>query len=103
MNSELKQKVDEFIDEFLKVKEVKQFLLIKKQLEESNEIKQLQTDLKAAQKRLALSLHKPEYEDNKKEYFRLKNEFDNHPLVTNYNILKEEVDYLVNELKKNLE
>ena len=42
MNSELKNKLDEFIDDFLQVKEVKQYLLLKKEILESNEIKELE-------------------------------------------------------------
>ena len=41
MNSELKNKLDEFIEDFLQVKEVKQYLLLKKEILESNEIREI--------------------------------------------------------------
>ena len=41
MNKELKERLDKFIEEFLEVKEVKQYLLLKDELINSLEIKTL--------------------------------------------------------------
>lgn len=103
MNSELKKKVDEFINDFLEIKEVKQYLLLKKEILESNEIKELEKSLKKAQKEMALSLGTPSYNENKKIYLELKERYDRHPLVVNFNVMQEEVGYLLNELKNRLE
>ena len=46
MNSELKEKLDEFIKDFLEVKEVKQYLLLKEEIVNSQELKDLQLKLK---------------------------------------------------------
>lgn len=103
MNSELKNKLDEFIEDFLQVKEVKQYLLLKKEILESSEIKDLQSSLKKAQKEMALSLGTPSYNENKKIYLELKDRYDRHPLIVNFNVMQEEVSYLLDELKNRLE
>ncbi len=103
MNSELKEKLDEFIKDFLEVKEVKQYLLLKDELMNSLEIKSLQEDLKQSQKNMALSLGTSTYEENKKKYLRLKEKYENHPLVINFNVMQEEVSYLLDELQNKLQ
>ena len=102
MNNELKEYLDSFIEEFLSLKEVKQYLSLKSEIENSNEIKELSSQVAKAQKDLALSLGKSSYQDKKKEYEQIKLAYDNHPLITNYNVIKEEISSLVNELVLNL-
>ena len=102
MNSELKEKLDEFIKDFLEVKEVKQYLLLKDELMNSLEIKSLQQDLKQSQKNMALSLGTSTYEQNKSKYLELKNKYENHPLVVNFNVMQEEVGYLLKNLENKL-
>ena len=102
MNSELKEKLDEFIKEFLEVKEVKQYLLLKEEIVNSQELKDLQEDLKQSQKNMALSLGTSFYEENKKKYLSLKEKYENHPLVINFNVMQEEVSYLLKTLENKL-
>ena len=103
MNSELKNKLDEFIDDFLQVKEVKQYLLLKKEILESSVIKELESSLKKAQKEMALSLGTPSYNENKKIYLELKERYDRNPLIVIFNVMQEEVSYLLNYLKDKLQ
>ena len=103
MNSEQKNKLDEFIYDFLQVKEVKQYLLLKKEILESSEIKELESSLKKAQKEMALSLGTPSYNENKKIYLELKERYDRHPLIVNFNVMQEEVSYLLNYFKDKLQ
>ena len=102
MNSELKEKLDEFIKDFLEVKEVKQYLLLKDELMNSLEIKSLQEDLKQSQKNMALSLGTSTYEENKKKYLMIKDKYEKHPLVVNFNVMQEEVSYLLKTLENKL-
>ncbi len=102
MTNETKSYLDNFIKEFLEVKEVKQYLLLKKQIEDSLEIKSLQDKVKYSQKDMALSLGTSKYEENKKKYLDAKEELDNHPLIVNFNSIQEEVNYLLEELKNKL-
>ncbi|MGN1295910.1 MAG: YlbF family regulator [Bacilli bacterium] len=98
MNKELKSKLDEFIAFFLEVKEVKQFLLLKDELSSSKEIENLKEEVKKAQKEMALSLGTSSYKEKKAYYLSKKREYESHPLIVNYEMLKEEVNYLVDEL-----
>ena len=102
MNSELKEKLDEFIKDFLEVKEVKQYLLLKEEIVNSQELKDLQLKLKKSQKEMALSLGTSTYEQNKSKYLELKNKYENHPLVVNFNVMQEEVGYLLKNLENKL-
>lgn len=102
MNSELKEKLDEFIKDFLEVKEVKQYLLLKEEIVNSQELKDLQLKLKKSQKEMALSLGTSSYEQNKSKYLELKNKYENHPLVVNFNVMQEEVGYLLKNLENKL-
>lgn len=102
MNSELKEKLDEFIKDFLEVKEVKQYLLLKEEIVNSQELKDLQLKLKKSQKEMALSLGTSSYEQNKSKYLELKNKYENHPLVVNFNVMQEEVSYLLKNLENKL-
>lgn len=102
MNNDLKNKLDQFIDEFLEVKEVKQYLLLKEEILSSDEIKELEKNLKQAQKDVALSLGKSNYEENKNRYFSLKKAYDEHPLIVNFNVMQEEVSYLLKTLENKL-
>ena len=103
MNKTIKEKLDDFIEEFLEVKEVKQYLLLKEEIVNSQELKDLQISLKNAQKEMALSLGTSSYEGNKKKYLMLKDNYENHPLVVNFNVMQEEVSYLLNYLKDKLQ
>ena len=102
MNKELKERLDKFIEEFLEVKEVKQYLLLKDELINSLEIKTLQEELKVSQKNMALSLGTSSYEENKKKYLMIKDKYENHPLIVNFNVMQEEVSYLLKTLESKL-
>ena len=102
MDNELKDKLDAFIKDFLSVKEVRQYLLLKKQIEESNEIKELENSLRKAQKDMALSFGKTDYEEKKNNYLKIKNDYDTNPLVVNYNVMIEEVKILISELENKI-
>ena len=98
MNKEIQERLDEFINSFLEEREVKQFLLLKDELSKSKEIEMLKEEVKTSQKEMALSMGTDLYQKKKDYYLAKKREYENHPLVVNYNTLKEEVDYLINEL-----
>ena len=102
MNKELKEKLDEFISDFLSVSEVKQYLLIKKEIESSKEIALLREKLKKAQKDMALSMGDVSYKEKKDIYYKAKREYEDHPLVVNYLSLQDEVYSLLKELEINL-
>lgn len=98
MNNQLKNKLDEFINQFLSQNEVRDYLLLKEAINNSQEIKELSEKLNISKKQLALSIGKNDYEEKKKQYEILNDKFNNHPLLVNFSILKDEVSYLIDEL-----
>ena len=51
---------------------------------------------------MALSLGTSTYEENKKKYLSLKEKYENHPLVINFNVMQEEVSYLLKTIENKL-
>ena len=102
MNKNLQAQLDEFIASFLEEPSVKQYLLLKRDLADDEELASLNRSLTKAKKELALSFGTNDYEDKKKRYLEIKEKVDNHPLTLNYEVMKEEVEYLLQELKNTL-
>lgn len=102
MDSFLKEKLDEFISLFLEQKEVKQYFALKDEIENSNELRSLSNKIVEAKKSLALSFGSNNYEKKKKEYLDLQAEYDSSPLIVNFKMIKEEVEYLLKEFEDKL-
>ena len=102
MDSFLKEKLDEFISLFLEQKEVKQYFALKDEIENSNELNELSKKIVEAKKSLALSFGSNNYEKKKKEYLDLQAEYDSSPLIVNFKMIKEEVEYLLKEFEDKL-
>ena len=102
MESSLQEYLDQFIKKVLDLKEVKQYLLLKEEINASVEINKLQEMIKAAKKDLALSFATKEHQEKKEKYLALQSEYDNHPLIVNFNVVKEEVSYLLNKIEDSL-
>ncbi len=103
MDKELQAYLDRFIEEFTSDPLIKQYLLVKEEIERSERIRKRKEELNSAKKDLALSLGKENYEEKKSVYLSLQKEWDEDPLIVNYNVLKEEVDAVVRELKRELD
>lgn len=92
MNKDLQDVLDKYIDTFLNQEEVKQYFILEKEIENSQEINNLRENLKNCQKALALSINdKVKYEECLIKYNLAKDAFDNNPIVNNYNIIKEDI------------
>ena len=78
---------------------IKEFLKIKQEINDNERLSNLDKNIKRLQQK--------SYKNNdklaKEEYLKLKEEFDNDPLVVNYQILYEEVHDLLKEIKQILE
>lgn len=71
---------------------IKQYLALKEAIENSNELKELKDNI--------LSLNKANKINEMKV---MKEVYDSHPLIVNFNALKEDVMELLNEIKDELE
>lgn len=92
MNKDLQDVLDKYIDTFLNQEEVKQYFILEKEIENSQEINNLRENLKNCQKTLALSINdKVKHEEYLIKYNLAKDAFDNNPIVNNYNIIKEDI------------
>jgi len=74
-------------DELMTYPEVKEYFRLKKLIEESNELSDLKKQIENSCK------------TNKKQFENFKKKYDSHPLIINYNQIKEEVLSLLNEIK----
>ena len=102
MNNSLQEYLDQFIQKILSQKEVKQYLLLKEEIANSEELTLLSEEIKSAKKALALSFGSSLHQQRKEEYLDLVNKYDTHPLIVNFNIVKEEVGYLLDKIEKAL-
>lgn len=92
MNNQIKQLIDQYIDEFNNQEIVKKFFILQNFIENSDDIKLLREKLKKSQKDLALSINNKKLHQIKlQEYLEAKNCFENNPYVVNYNLLQEEI------------
>lgn len=92
MNKDLQDVLDKYIDTFLNQEEVKQYFILEKEIENSQEINNLRENLKNCQKALALSINdNVKHEECLIKYNLAKDDFDNNPIVNNYNIIKEDI------------
>lgn len=102
MNKELKTKIDDFIQGFLELDSVKLYFKLKDEIKNSNEINKLQNDIIKAKKQLALSFGTSNYDENKIRYEKLTNEYYSHPLIMNFEVVKEEINSLLLMIEKYL-
>ena len=76
---------------------------LEKRINEDQNIISLQDKIRKAQKALALSINNQEEHQKKLiEYQNLKKEFDENPLVCNYNILKENIYLQLKNLQERI-
>ena len=97
--NEVEKKLDIVKDELYSNPLVLEYFRLKKAIEEDKDLMDLDKKIRTLQKELCYK-NKKENIDNNEAYLALKNRFDNHPLVINYNKVKEEVLNLLNEIKE---
>lgn len=78
---------------------IKEFLKIKQEINDNERLSHLDKNIKRLQHQICKNNDKAA----KEKYLKLKEEFDNDPLVVNYQILYEEVNNLLKEIKQILE
>ena len=98
-------KIDELIaslkEDLLKEECVKEYLFYKQIIENDTSIKKLDEEVRFHQKEMCKNKDNNElYFKEKNIYEELKNRFDNHPVVINYQIAREEVFSLLVDIKR---
>ena len=82
---------------------VKEYLTLKKQIEESDELKSLREQIVIHEKAMTQNMSDDDVYFNEKEIYEdLKSEYDNNPLIVNFNNVSEELSSLLNEIKDTL-
>lgn len=90
----------ELNDYLLNLEVIKEYQKYEQLIDQDERIKKLEIKMKAYQKKI---VNQKANQDERaaqtiKEYQKLKDEFENHPLVVNYLYLKEEVDSLLQSI-----
>lgn len=100
MNQEIKNDIDNFIDEFKNLDVVKKYLELKKALLQNDEFKNIKDRKKKAQKKVALSItNHTEHEKAKNEFEQVCKEYNEFPLYVNYLEYEEEVHHLLKNIE----
>jgi len=102
MNNKVKLAADELKSAIDSDKLIQEYNLLAKKIAESTEVQDLEAKLKELQQQLVQALDdnlKELYESVKKQYLELKDIYDKHPLVNNYQSLKEEMTKVLSEVE----
>jgi len=95
----LEEKVQDLVDEIHRQTIVVEYFRLRNLIEQSPEIKALRKQLSDAQVALSLSFVDPKQHEAKKTFYEtLLNEFNNHPLIANYESLKSELRDLLKNI-----
>ncbi len=93
MNEDVKTKTLQIRDYLYSLAEVKEYFRLKNAILENEELKQISSNIKKY-------CHD---NDNKKLYEKYKKEYESHPLIINFNVVKNEVEDLLIQIKSLIE
>jgi cell fate (sporulation/competence/biofilm development) regulator YmcA (YheA/YmcA/DUF963 family) len=81
----------------------KEYSSLKMQIETSQELKDLKRDINLLKQEMTKNINNSEaHALIKKQYLEKQNEYDNHPLIQNYNYIKEEFYQELNLVKEQI-
>lgn len=105
MNDKVRKAIEELKDSIDADSLINEYNRLANKIAESTELNELESKLKELQKQLVDTLDKnlnDMYEQVKKQYEELKELYEKHPLISNYKVLKEEVNNLLIQINNNL-
>ncbi len=103
MNKDIEQKARALNEWILNQEVVKEFKKYESLMKEHKELLDLEEELKVLQKRIVNDKYQGiNSSDIIKEYENKKNYFDNHPIVSNYLTLKQEVNELLLQIQEDI-
>ncbi len=104
MNNDIKEQVLKIKNILLSDPKIKEFLKLKEEVKNNQEILDYQDKIRTLQKKMTTNvMDKEKYEVAKKEYLEILDQYQNHPLVYNYIKLNEEIKDILLEIKEILE
>ena len=96
----LDELISSISDELKQEECVKQYFYYKNIVDNDEELKQLDSDVRFHQKEMCKNKNNPEvFEKEKALYEELKNKLDNNPILINYQIVREEVYSILVDIK----
>ncbi|MCH5171329.1 MAG: YlbF family regulator [Erysipelotrichales bacterium] len=99
-DSQLEKLKDKLFDQ----ESVKTYFSLKSQIEQSTELNELRNKIRYYAQEMTKNMDDDEtYFKNKELYERVLSEYNEHPLVVDYNVVAEEVNNLLKQLKNIIE
>lgn len=102
--NEFEQALQDLVEEIHGLPLVKTYWQLHKEIEENDALKKMKQEMQKWQRQMTLHLSDlKEHQFAKENYERLQNEYQMHPLIQNYQQVKEEVQDLLFQIKEILE
>ena len=103
MNKNVEEALKTLSNSLFEMDEVKHYFALKQAILDDKELLEINEKMRKHQKLMVESINDPESHKKEKElYFEYKNQYENHPLVINFNVMQEEVSYLLKTLENKL-
>ncbi len=104
MKEDIKSKVEEIVSDFQSLDVYKFFIAAKNEIENSERLNNIQKEIKEKKAQIKLLVNdKEKLMEHIAHIKELEEEYDNDPLVINYNYYKDELNVLVEPLRKMFE
>lgn len=101
---QIKAKIEQLSHEFFSLELVTEYFNLVDLINANEELLALSDEVKKLQRMMTLHISKKDkHEQYKKEYEMKLNEYNSHPYIVNYQYLKNEVEDLLNQIKKIVE
>lgn len=102
--NDFEQALQDLVEEIRKLPLIKTYWQLHKEIEENVALQNMKQDMQKWQRQMTLHLSNPKMHQQAKEnYEHLLQEYQNHPLIQNYQQVKEEVQDLLFQIKEILE
>ncbi len=102
--NEFEQALQDLVEEIHRLPLAKTYWQLHKEIEENDALQKMKQEMQKWQRQMTLHLSDPKGHQNAKEnYEHLQNEYQMHPLIQNYQQVKEEVQDLLFQIKEILE
>lgn len=96
--------LDEVKEALYNEKEVQTYFALKEAIQNNEALQELEKEINFTKRQLTLSINdEVKHQEMKEKYIALKSAYENHPLVQNFAIIKEQVYDLLIQMKNILE